>query len=214
MATSLRTQKLLVLAAAATLTLTTASVASATEDDPPPPEAGEEFVWPPEDTNGEWLPAPDEAFGPVTLEGCGSSVTMTPGDVDETEYQAMEQADGTIRVEFRGASTADLTREHDGAMIDELDTSGPGHEIYSPDGLTVTFSWEGPSFFYAWDEVEAAVLAQQGLPPVFYYEEGNLTERVVFDADSEAETISSAEVLTDTMRGVYDVCDLLDHAGH
>jgi hypothetical protein len=217
MTMSPRTRTLLVLASAASLTLTTVSVAAATNGPPPvdPPPVSEptpstDPAALADDTHGAWVPAP--AFEPLTREGCGSTLTFTPGDVDEVEYQAMTQADGTVRREFRGHSTADITRESDGAIIDELPNGGPGHEVSSADGLHATFSYEGPSVIYAFDEVEAAVFATEGLPPLFWYEEGNLTERVVFPADPEALTIESAEIVTDTMRGVYDLCDLLDGA--
>jgi len=214
MSKSLRMQTVLVLASAATLTLSSATVVSAAED-PPPPDSGEEVAWPPADTDGEWLAVPEEQSPDFTVDGCGSTLQVSAGDVNEAEYQAMEQADGTIRVEYRGETTTDITRESDGAMIDELDTGGPGHEVYSPDGLTVVFSSDGPSIILAFDEVEAAVFAEQaGLPPIFYYEEGNFTERVLFSADPEAATIESAEVLTDTIRGAADVCDLLDDVAH
>jgi hypothetical protein len=214
MTMSPRVRNLVVLSSALTMTLTTASVAVATEDDPPPPEQVEDVAWPPPDTDGQWLPVPPGVFTDLTVEACGSTVTMTAGDVDETEYQVMEQAGGTIRVEYRGESTADLTRAHDGAMIDELDTGGPGHEIFTADGSATTYSWNGPSIVFAFDAVEAAVFAEQGLPPLFYYETGNFTERVLSSADPMAETIDSAEVITDTMLGVRDVCDMLDEAAH
>ena len=215
MSMSLRRRTWIVLASSATMTLSTATMAAAAEDPPPPPpesttEAAPE--WPPADTNGEWLPVPEEALVAQAVAACGTTVTIAPGDVDEVEYQSMHQADGTVRVEFRGDATTDVVRESDGAMLDELDASGPGYVIVSADRLTETFSWEGPSIIGAFDEVEAAVFAAQGLPPLFYYDSGNTTERVVFDPDPAAPTIVSAEFLTDTARGVRDVCDMLDEA--
>ena len=208
MTISTRSRTLLVLASAASLTLTTATVAAAT--DAPPPEAPSEPVALVEDTDGAWLPAP--APEPLTFEGCGSSVTFSVGAVNEVEYQSMVQPNGALRREFRGEATADITREHDGAVVDELPAGGPGYEIESADGSTVTFSYDGPSLIFAFDAVEAEVYAEAGLPPLFWYEAGNFTERVVFPSDPEALTIESAEIITDTMRGVYDICDLLDGA--
>ncbi|MGY1713080.1 hypothetical protein ACI78R_01340 [Geodermatophilus sp. SYSU D01106] len=204
---------------AGSLTLVLGAVAPAfATDDPAPEEPGalepeQTFEWPPADTGGEWLPVPDEIYaGGLAVEACGSTVTLSVGDVNETEYQAMHQPDGTIRVEIRGALTTDVVRESDGAMLDEVDNSGPGTEIFDSDGRSITFSYDGPSFVGAFDEVEAAVFAEQGLPPLFFYASGNTTERVIFSEDPEAETIESAEFLTDTARGVQDVCDLLDDA--
>jgi hypothetical protein len=214
MSMSFRTRTWIVLASSATLTLTGATVASAA-DDPPPEDttAAAPLEWPPADTGGEWLPVPDEVYAQSrTIEACGSTVTGTIGDVRDGEYQSLHQADGTVRVEFRGDVTMDVVRASDGAMLDELENGGPGAEIYSPDRLTVTFSYDGPSVIFAFDEVEAAVFAAQGLPSIVYYDEGNTTERVVFSADPAATTIASAEFLTDTARGVRDICDMLDEA--
>jgi len=217
MTMSFRARRWGVLVGTAVLTLSTATGALAADDPPPPPgdapaEEPAAPEWPPADSDGEWLPLPEGENGGFSVEACGSTVTASPGDVDETEYQSMHQADGTIRVEFRGDSTLDVTRESDDATLDELEAGGPGYQLYSADGLTVTYSYEGPGIVGAFDEVEAAVFAGQGLPPVFYYETGTTTERVVFSEDPEAATIESAEFLTDTALGVMDVCDLLDAA--
>jgi hypothetical protein len=216
MSMSLRRRTWIVLASSATLTLSTATIAAAADDPPPPPESttGAAPEWPLADTHGMWLPVPDEVLAPMSVEACGSLVTITTGDEQEVEYSAAHQVDGTVRVENRGSATVDIVRESDGAMIDELDVSGPGHQIISPDGLTTVFSWDGPSLIWAFDDVEAAVFAAQGFPSLFYYESGNTTERVVFDPDPAATTIVSAEFLTDTARGVRDVCDMLDMEGH
>jgi len=214
MSMSFRTRTCIVLAGSATLIASSATVAAAADEPPPPPESTTEEAapqWPPADTNGEWLPVPEELFtADVPVEACGTTVTISVGDVFEVEYQALEQADGTTRIEYRGDATTDLVRESDGATVDELDTGGPWTEIISADGLTIVFSWDGPSAIFAFDEVEAAVFHAQGLPSVFYYDSGNTTERVVFSADPAATTIVSAEFLTDTARGVRDVCDMLD----
>ena len=191
------------------------TVGTATADDaeaPSTPDEGAEVMWPPADTDGEWLPLPDFLYESWEVEACGSVVTIAAGDVREVEYQAMEQEDGTIRMEFRGTSTLDLLRQSDGAMLDELDTSGAGYQIVSADILETTYSFDGPSLIAAFDEVEAAEFASHGLPPLFYYTSGTITEIVVFDPDPEAETVESAEIVTDTALGVYDVCDLLDAA--
>ena len=216
MSMSLRTRTCAVLAGSAALIVSSATVAAAADEPPPPPESTTEEAppeWPPADTNGAWLPVPEALFtADVPVPACGTTVTVQVGDVFEVEYQALEQTDGTIRIEYRGAATTDLVRESDVATVDELDTGGPWTEIISADGLTATFSVDGPSIYYAYDEVEAAVFAAEGLPEFFWFESGNLTERVVFPDDPAATTIVSAEFLTDTARGVQDVCDMLDDA--
>jgi hypothetical protein len=215
MSMSFRTRTWIVLAGSATLVTSSATVAAAADEPPPPPESTTEEAppaWPPADTNGEWLPVPEDLFPPTPLPACGSTVTISIGDVFEVEYQAQEQSDGTIRIDYRGDQTTDLVRESDGATVDELDTGGPWTEIISADGLTATFSVDGASIYFAYDEVEAAAFAAQGLPDLFYYETGTITERVVFPEDPAATTIVSAEILTDTARGVQDVCDMLDDA--
>lgn len=201
-----------VLLSSAAVSLWAVGTATAGEEAPSTPDEGAEVMWPPADTGGEWLPIPDFVYEPQDVEACDSVVTISPGDVREGEYQAMAQDDGTTRIEFRGPSTVDVLRQSDGAVLDELDDSGAGYQIVSADGLEVTFSFDGPSLFGAFDEVEAAEFASHGLPPLFYYTSGTITEIVVFDPDPEAETVESAEIVTDTALGVYDVCDLLDAA--
>lgn len=213
MSLSSTTRVTCVLLSSAALTLGAVGTATA-EEDPTPPDEGTEVVWPPADTGGEWLPIPDFAYEAYDVQACDSVVTVSPGDQRSGEYQAIAQADGTTRIEFRGASTADLVRQSDGAVLDELDDSGPGYQIVSADGLVVTYSFDGPSLFGAFDEVEAAEFASHGLPPLFYYTSGTITETVVFSPDPEAETVESAEIVTDTALGVHDVCDLLDAAEH
>ena len=218
MTKSFRARRWGLLAGTTVLALSTTTGALAGEETPAPPEEAPAQDpmggpdWPPADTGGAWLPLPEEVAQAFSVAACDSTVTVSSGDVLDVEYSAMHQADGTVRVEYRGEATIDVTRESDGAQLDELDVSGPGYEIFSADGGSITFSWEGPSIIGAFDEVEAAVFAAQGLPPLFFYESGNTTERVVFSGDPEAETIESAEFLTDTALGVADVCDLLDQA--
>lgn len=177
-----------------------------------PPPGEEPVEWPPADSGGEWLPVPDDLFGgQYTVEACGSTVTIEPGDVVDDEYLAIDAADGSTYVFYRGAVTVDVSRE-DGALLDELDVGGPGYERYSEDGVTVTFSFEGPTITAAFDEVEAAVFVEAGLPAFFYYTGGNVTETVVLPEDPEAATIVSAEVTNNTATGVRDVCQMLDEA--
>ena len=76
--------------------------------------------------------------------------------------------------------------------------------------LTGTYSYAGPSLLGSFDTVETQAFASHGLPALSYYTAGQITERVVLSEDEDAETIVSAEVLTDTAQNVADVCRLLD----
>lgn len=172
--------------------------------------------WPPDSTHGAFLPLPAEAYAPLTVPACGSELTLAPGDVRESEYRSLVTEEGDTVVEFRGASTADITRASDGATLDEFDVSGTGFETYSADGSTLTFDHEGPSVVVAFDEVEAAAFADAGLPEAFIHLDGTLAETVVFGAPTGAQPevppVVSAEITENTTEYVFDLCDLLDQA--
>jgi hypothetical protein len=166
--------------------------------------------WPPVDTDGAWRPAPAESYETFTVQACGSTVVVSAGDIRASEYRATEIEGGAIRVEVRGRLTSDLSRESDAAQIDELDNSGVSEVIVSADGLTGTYSYAGPSLLGSFDAVETRAFAGHGLPALSYYTAGRITERVVLSEDEDAETIVSADVLTNTAQNVADVCRLLD----
>ena len=139
-------------------------------------------------------------------------MTVTPGDVRDRDYRANVVRGGATRVELRGGDTVDVMRKSGCAMLDELDNCGPGYGLISVDELTQVYSLDGPTVFGAFDAVEALAFVDEGLAPLSYYESGNITERVVFSEDPDAETIVSSEFLTDTALGVEDVCDIVDDA--
>jgi hypothetical protein len=173
----------------------------------PPP-----FSFPPPDTGGQFVPLSPFAAETFAVEACGSLVVVGPGSVLDAEYRSTHNPDGSVLVEFRGASTVDVLRVADGKALDELDVSGPGFELVSADRRSITFSYDGPSIIGAFDPVEAAAFAAAGLPPVFFYEGGNFTETVQF-ADGPfgpGAGVESATIDSNTMTGVQDVCDLLD----
>jgi hypothetical protein len=177
------------------------------------PAAGPErkVPWPPQDTDGAWRPVPAEAYETFTVPACGSTVVVSAGDVREQEYRATQIQGGETLVEVRGGLTSDLSRESDAAQIDELVNSGAVEAIVSADGLTETYSYAGPSLLGSFDAVEATAFTAHGLPALSYYEQGQITERVVRSRDEDAETIVSADILTDTAEGKADVCTLLDN---
>ncbi len=78
--------------------------------------------------SGPWAPAEEVIPGyydPVDVAACGTTVTITPGDVTDVESRITELPDGRLLIESRGAQTIDLTRQDTGQMIDELNVSGP-----------------------------------------------------------------------------------------
>ena len=175
---------------------------------PEPPDEG--VMWPPEDTNGEWVPVPEDFYEPLTTEACDSQVTVAAGDVREAEYRARVLPSGETVVRFRGDMTADISRESDGATLDELDVSGPGYEFWSPDDSTVTVALQGPALVGpAVDAATRGAAEAAGLPALGYFEEGVVVFRLA--GNLEELTVESAEVL-DVDAEVTDVCTLLDDA--
>ncbi|MEX5259229.1 hypothetical protein [Kocuria sp. CPCC 205263] len=204
-------------AAAAAALLFAATPAGATNHEPAPPtEQPAEMQWPPASTHGKFVPFPEEFQQPMTFPACDSEVTLVPGDVDEREYRALVDTEGNTVVQFRGASTVDITRASDGAMLDEVDASGEGVEIFSADGESITFDWAGPAVVVAFDEVETQEFAEAGLPQAFLYLSGELTETVTFESEfqpgEEVPPVASAEITGNTTKYVFDLCNLLDQA--
>ncbi len=165
----------------------------------------------PEDTGGQWVPWPPEAYQPVEVAACGSTVTVTPGDVRATEYRARAFDDGTTVVRIRGGGTVDVVRTSDGAVLDELDVAGSGYEFHRPELREVIYDFDGPALIGALDEVERAAFAAEGLPELFYYSTGRVIEQIALSADPQAESIESAQVLAVDAE-VHDVCAMLDAA--
>ena len=156
-----------------------------------------------------WEPVPEEYYASVEIEACGSVVTIDSGDVREVEQRSEVLDDGTVFTEYRGEQTVDLTRESDGAMIDELDVSGPGWDLVSADGTEVLVELDGPSIIWAGNDVERAAADEEGLPYLMYFEEGSVLFRVVVDpATGESTAVDGLRFDAD----VVDLCDVLDEA--
>lgn len=156
-----------------------------------------------------WEPVPEEYYASVEVEACGSVVTIDSGDVREVEQRSEELDDGSVFTEYRGGQTVDLTRESDGAMIDELDISGPAWDLLSADGTEVLVELEGPSLIWSGNEVERAAADEAGLPYLTYFEEGSVLFRVGFDpATGESTAVDGLRLDAEAV----DLCDLLDEA--
>ena len=156
-----------------------------------------------------WEPVPEEYYASVEVEACGSTVTISGGDVREVEQRQEVLDDGTVFTEYRGDQTVDLTRESDGATIDELDVSGPRWDLVSADGTEVLVELDGPALIWAGNDVERAAADEEGLPYLFSYEEGTFLVRLQVDPET-GESVG-VDVLQDDFEAV-DLCDVLDEA--
>jgi hypothetical protein len=151
-----------------------------------------------------WVPVPEEFYDPVDVEACGSVVTIAGGDVREAESRQQTLGDGSTFLELRGGRTVDLTRQSDGAVIDELDTSGPHWVLVSPDGTEEVVEVGGPSVLYAGNDVERAAADEAGLPHLMYFEEGTFLLRLTVDpATGESTAVDGLQRPAD----VVDLCD-------
>ena len=156
-----------------------------------------------------WEPVPEEYYASVEVEACDSAVTIDSGDVREVEQRSEELDDGTVFTEYRGGQTVDLTRDSDGAVIDELDISGAVWNLVSADGTEVLVELDGPSLIWAGNEVEQAAADEEGLPYLMYVEEGSVLFRVELDpATGESTAVDGLRLDAD----IVDLCDLLDEA--
>jgi hypothetical protein len=163
---------------------------------------------PPGDDEG-WVPVPEEFYEPVDVEACGSVVTIVGGDVREAELRQQVLDDGSTFLEFRGSRTIDLTRQSDGATIDELDVSGRSWDLLSSDGTQVVFEVDGPSMLWAGNDVERAAADEAGLPYLMYFEEGTILLRLTVDpATGESTAVDGLQLDAD----VVDLCGVLDEA--
>lgn len=163
---------------------------------------------PPGDDEG-WVPVPEEFYEPVDVEACGSVVTVTGGDVREAEQRQQVLDDGSTFLEFRGSRTVDLTRQSDGATIDELDVSGRSWDLVSSDGSEVVAELDGPWVLWAGNDVERAAADEAGLPHLMYVEEGTILLRLTVDpATGESTAVDGLRLEAD----VVDLCGVLDEA--
>jgi hypothetical protein len=151
-----------------------------------------------------WVPVPEEFYAPVDVEACGSVVTVAAGDVRAVEQRQQVLGDGSTFLEFRGGRTVDLTRKSDGAVVDELDVSGPSWDLISSDGTKVVAEVDGPAMLYAGNDVERAAADAAGLPHLMYFQEGTVLLRLTVDpATGEATAVDGLRLDA----AVADLCD-------
>ena len=183
-------RRVLVGTAAAVMVLS-GGVASAADTQPPGDDEG-------------WVPVPEEFYEPVDVEACGSVVTVTGGDVREAELRQQVLDDGSTFLEFRGDRTVDLTRQSDGATIDELDVSGRSWDLISSDGSEVVAELDGPLVLWTGNDVERAAADEAGLPHLMYLTEGSVLLRLTVDpATGESTAVDGLQLDAD----VVDLCD-------
>jgi hypothetical protein len=163
----------------------------------------------PEDTNGKFVPAPDDYYASQEVQACGTTVVIAPGDVRKTEYKVTHAHNGSVRIVYRGKATMDITRPSDGATIDELDISGQTSQRYSPDGLSATLKAWGPNLIWATNEAESKELAKEGLPPFLYFKAGKISGNATF-ADTSQSSVVSLTITHNSVVGARDVCKMLD----
>ncbi|MDN4612605.1 hypothetical protein [Arthrobacter burdickii] len=207
------TQNTLCLSVLATLSLVagSASAATATEEETPAP-------WPPAETRG-YVPVPDEYYDFPPVSACGTTLTLTSGDVRDVQNKVQVKHDGETVVTYRGGATVDVSVAPDktpgaafpkGAFLDELDISGRGSVRTSADESTIVVKLQGPSIVYpTGSQVEAAALAGAGLPEIFIFERGKLTLEIRLSEDENAVEPDSVEILRNTTRDVVDLCQAL-----
>lgn len=167
---------------------------------------------------GEWLAPPEEYYAPFTFEACGDTITLTAGDVRAVEERVSVLDDGATLIEFRGQFTVDLTRESDGAMLDELDISGVGSTEISADGSRVTETLFGASLLHPVADAERPVFMEGFGTDLAYF--ADPAESVVFELRVDPESGEVQEVLAiGGYAHTVDLCQAFDghgdgHHGH
>lgn len=167
---------------------------------------------PPRDTGGHFVSVPAQYYDPIDIDACGSTVTMTAGDVQDVEWKVNIRRDGSTVIKYRGDTTVDLTRTSDHAFIDELDVSGRYTEHISADQNNYSASLKGPSIIWPLSSAEADAIADAGLPEFFYFEKGRFAIDIAFSEDPKVLEPVSIDVTKNSTRHVSDVCELLDEA--
>jgi len=159
----------------------------------------------------DWTPSSDEVYvDSEPVEACGTTVIVRPGDVREAEERVIEFPDGTVRIEFRGDLTVDIVREEDGTvLLDELDVSGPGHDVISPDGAHIRQTLEGASLVFPVTPQEEELFEAVGLHTLSYFEKGFIT--FGFTVDPATGEILDTKIVK-AKAHIVDVCDLIEEA--
>ena len=149
--------------------------------------------------NGKFAPVASEP-DPDYVEACGTTLTITPGDVFELTQRVTEQRDGSTLYEYKGRTTNDITTT-DGRKIDELNTGGPYSYLFAPDFKSGTLNVESPALIYPFSPAEQAVFDAAGLPRAFSFTSGTFVAKV--DGDG------AITAIVNVPHKIISVCDLL-----
>lgn len=161
---------------------------------------------------GEWMPTPEEFYEPITFQACGDTILMESGDVRRVEQRVSMLESGATLIEGRGQMTVDLTRESDGAMIDELDISGLAFTTISADGTKVTDSLFGASILFPFAEAERPAFLEAFGTDLAYFSDPD--ESVTFNVLADAETGEVLELRSiEVDAHVVDLCQEFDGHG-
>jgi hypothetical protein len=167
--------------------------------------------------SGDWTPMEEldpAYYDPIDIEACGTTVTLSAGDVTEVEGRETALPDGDMLLELRGGFTIDLTRQDTGEVIDELDISGPTTELFSADGTHIIGVYHGPSILFPFPElgpVDAAAFEAAGIPDLAYFKKGVVT----FDLVINPETGEAVSEEADVDARLHDLCTWFDgNRGH
>jgi hypothetical protein len=162
---------------------------------------------------GEWMPVPEEYYSSLdlTFPACGDSITIEYGDVRAVEQRVSMLKNGATLSEIRGQATVDLTRQSDGAMIDELDISGVGSTTISADGTMVTDKLFGASILFPFTEAETPVFQEAFGTDLAYFSDP--AESVVIEVTVDPETSTVTEVRSIEVEAhIVDLCEKFDGA--
>ncbi len=161
-----------------------------------------------EPDGGGWVPIEELRPGfydPQEVEACGTTITLSTGDVADVEGRETVHPDGSMVFEARGEMTIDLTRADNGQVIDELDISGPVHELISADGTHIIGTYHGPSILFPFPElgpVDEAAFEAAGIPDLAYFKKGVVT----FDLVINPETGEAVSEEADVDARLHDLC--------
>jgi hypothetical protein len=164
------------------------------------------------DDDAGWVPIEElrpDYYGPVDISACGTTVTITTGDVADVEGRETTLPNGDFLFETRGERTVDLTRQDTGEVIDELDVSGSLSELIFADRPQSISNVYGPAILFPIPEfgpVDAAAFEAAGLPDLAYVRKGVVTFHVVFDPATGQ--FRSEEIDVDAR--VHDLCTWFD----
>jgi hypothetical protein len=146
----------------------------------------------------------------VEVPACGTTVTITAGDVRDVEERTRTLATGETLTEFRGGATLDLVRASDGARIDELDIGGPGFELSRTvgDEVRITNLLYGASIVATTGEpADIAGFEAAGVPLLGYFADPGQTVELELRIDAETGDLIETE-FDEIDADIVDLCPL------